>query len=195
MPPDPAHDIPEDDGPSPQDVEGLAPLGVGPFGEGPFGPRDEDEEETTPPVETVPGETILQRHKVDVAISRSKWLAYRAQWKRERDAAARKINARRRREREEKTKVQREATAYAAEVDFFSDVEAYWRQTAAMYAEAQRQEAIQQAQSYALTLAAQRYQQMQMAIMMREEMARRYRQALLDQQQEEQEALELLLAA
>jgi hypothetical protein len=76
MSPDPEHEIPEDDGPSPLGAEGEAPFGTGPFGEGPFGPGPEvpeDEEEETPA-----GETILQRHKVDlVGISKRRWREFR----------------------------------------------------------------------------------------------------------------------
>jgi hypothetical protein len=79
-------DIPDDDGPSPQDALGLNPLGTGPLGEGPLGPRPEDEEDdVTPEPETPTGETILQRHKVDRLLtgynfSRERYQRDKKQW-------------------------------------------------------------------------------------------------------------------
>jgi hypothetical protein len=78
-------DIPDDDGPSPQEALGLNPLGTGPLGEGPLGPRPEDEEDETPVEETPTGETILQRHKVDRLLtgynfSRERYRREKKQW-------------------------------------------------------------------------------------------------------------------
>jgi hypothetical protein len=231
MAPVPPHLIEDDDGPSPLDEEGLNPFGGGPFGEGPFGPHEEDEDDDTPAAPAFDGTTILQRHKVDlVAISKKRWLEYRAKWEREgkplrkvedEDARRRRESDKRRaeyrafkkREREEaeqaaerrrtaperarraaKAKREREATAYAAEVALRNEATRAEAQFAAVFAEAQRQAALEAYQSQLLTMAAEQYQQQQYAAMMREEMAARYRQALAEQQ-EEQEVLELLLAA
>lgn len=193
MAPDPEHDIPEDDGPSPLGAEGEHPFGVGPFGEGPFGPRDEDEDEDTPVVDE-PGVTILQRHKVDVALSKRKWLAYRDEWKREREEKECRRKKKRKAEKDAKAKREREAVAYAGEREFGAGLAALQRQLEAVFAEAQRQVALQRAQSLDLTMAAERYYRMQQAEIMRQMMADRYRQAILEQQ-EEREVLELLLAA
>jgi hypothetical protein len=229
MAPVPPHLIEDDDGPSPLDAEGLNPFGGAPFGEGPFGPHEEDEDDDEAPA-TPSGETILQRHKVDVAFSKQKWFELRERWQREgkplrklpdEDAKRKRAADKRRaeyvaykkRERKEaeqeaerkrtaperarkaaKAKRERDAVAYASELEYRRALAGAQQYVAAMFAEAERQERLAEVQSYMLNLAAQRQFQMQQAAMIQEEMARQYRQAMLDRQEEE-EALELLMAA
>jgi hypothetical protein len=169
MSPVPPHLIEDDDGPSPLNEEGLNPFGGGAaFGEGSFGPHEE--EEVDDPSVLQPGQTILQRHKVDVALSRRRWNEYRAEWRRERDDAERRRKRKRKAELDGLGQARREAVAYASEV-----AAAVQPQPLGALPDLRPLTALP-----SLHLVAQIREQM-------------YRQAVLAAQQEEEEMLELLL--
>jgi hypothetical protein len=85
---DPIHLVPTTDGPSPLDDEGLSPFGGLAFGEGAFGATDQGQE-----ADQTAGQTILQRHKVDkllsgYGISRKRYQDFQDKWAAERKARA-----------------------------------------------------------------------------------------------------------
>ena len=145
-------------------------------------------------VDPTAGQTILQRHKVDVALSHKRWLQYRAEWKRERDETERKQRVQAKADADATAKRKREATAYAAEIANRAEIAATQQRLDLLFEEAlKRLEA--QAQFQAVTAEAQQAMARAQAMAaFREQAGQAYRDALLAELEEEEEALQLLMA-
>lgn len=139
------------------------------------------------------GATILQRHKVDrlVGLSRRRYDEYRAEWRRERELQAEQARLDRSREAARKAKIRREATAYAGERSYeIAALSA--QQLLAELHQAEIERLNRESAMRADVRAAQtRLEQAQSVRRLSDSLSMRYRQALLSEQQEEEEALEL----